>query len=423
MPGKPTGLVVFSNVNLADVEAGRMRNGCSIWVQGDSIVDIRPMDSEREREAAAVVECGGRTAVPGLWDLHTHPAWDWEAPPGTSGEAEATMALRALAKARQWLACGVTAIRVVATPGAVDIALRDSIARGEHTGPRVFAAGEGLSSTGGHGSYGANEGNGPEEFRRLARAQLARGADFIKLMATGGVGGSFERLTDPQLRPEEIRAAVEVAHDAGKKVTVHGGGAIGIQRALNEGVDGVEHGYEFDAETARMMADAGVLYVPTLVVSADIAYWLDLGPVPPWALAKLQQARATHRRCLELAMEAGVTIGVGTDLPTVMMGGVCSTVREMEIMVEIGMHPVDAVRAATINAARWFGRDGELGLLSPGRKADMVLVDGDPFRDVSVLRSPWIVVLDGRIVSGREEADVVGGADGTSSGTFYGGSG
>jgi imidazolonepropionase-like amidohydrolase len=342
---------------------------------GDEVLDVRP-----------------GVLVPGLIDLHEHLNGDGKYSIGDDSirPSEGTWAIVAAHYARQCLGRGITTVRTVGTPHHIDIALRRLIAEGLAVGPRLACAGQKLAMTGGHGSAKSRVVDGPHEAMKAVREQVKAGADLIKLTASGGVGitREGEEPTQPEMTVEEMRAACEVAHHAGLRVTVHADGVPGIRNSIAAGVDCIEHGIFLRAEEAREMARRGVALVPTLSTMHGIAFrGRALGMPESWIPIALDILEP-HQDSFRAALEAGVLFGAGTD-------GFGEMVAELQMFVKAGVSPYRALQAATRDAARIIGWERRLGTLEPGRLADLLAVPGNPLEDLTVLRAPRLVMRDG----------------------------
>ncbi|MDR7537774.1 MAG: amidohydrolase family protein [Armatimonadota bacterium] len=346
----------------------------------------------------AAFDLGGMTVMPGLFNVHVHlglrlPFPERRADPFTPGYRVMLNYRRAL----EALLAGTTSLRIVGEPYFTDIDVREAINRGLLPGPRIRCAGQAMIATGGHGhnSVGTVEADGPDGFRRAAREQLRSGADLLKICLTGGIGTPGEQPHQKQMADAEVAAVVEVAHNAGKRVASHTGGDGAIADAVRLGVDCIEHGYSFTDETAVAMAARGTFLVPTLCVTQELDYMRRHG-VQEWMLTKARAAADEHLASIRRAVRRGVTLCCGTDLlPSDPVDGTVATIREVELLVEAGLRPAEAIRAATWNSARLCGTDGEVGTLAAGKYADLLVVDGRPDERIRDLREIRLVMKGG----------------------------
>lgn len=388
----------------------------AVWIRGERIHAVgRAADVlARARGASGRIrqlDLGGAHVTAGLVNMHTHLSLSL---PGAFGEEIRAMTPHALALymadgARRTLHAGVTTVRCVAEKDGADFALRTAISAGRVPGPRILTAGQALVCTGGHGHSSSDtvECDGPVAFRAAVRRQVARGADLVKVMISGGLAGEHESVDTPQLTPDELEAVIETAHQWGRKVTAHAGPAPVIAAAVERGMDCVEHGYQLTGEVAALMADRGVALVPTLVVTRCGSFLDDLG-VPAWMQERSLRAGPRHLESYRTALDAGVEVLLGSDMPPFWpFEGTSATVRELEHMVAGGLNPAQALRAATIGPARWLGADDDLGTVQPGRYADLVAMDGDPTADVAAWRRLRWVMQGGRVV--RDDRSTVDG--------------
>lgn len=363
----------------------------------------------REQDVRAVtpgevvdVDLDGAHVMAGLLNMHTHLSLSL---PGPGGDAVSALSPHGLALymasgARRTVLSGVTTVRCVAEKDHADFALRRAIDDGWLAGPRIYTAGQALCCTGGHGhrDTDALQCDGADSFRRGARAQIAAGADLIKVMISGGIAGEHEQISTPQLTGDEIAAVVETAHAWGRRVTAHAGPAPIIEHAVRLGLDCVEHGYQLTEPVAALMAERGTSLVPTLIVTRCKDFFDELG-IPDWMQQRSLGAGERHVASYRMALEAGVEVMLGSDMPPFWpTGGTNATVRELEHMAEFGLAPLDALRAATIVPARWLGADRAIGTVEPGKYADLIAMDADPTRDVSALRTLRWVMKGGEVV-------------------------
>ena len=370
----------------------------AVLVEDDVIRAVGPRSAVEVPEGTTVVDCAGATVLPGLVDCHEHLLGRSRFGEGTTDidEPDATWAVVIAHYARQCLANGVTTVRVPGSHHGNDLAVRAAFDEGYLVGPRMVCAGEAITMTGGHGVGAGVEADGPVECARAARTQLARGADFIKVMASGGVGTVRvgEDPTHPELDVQELSAVVAVANAARKYVTAHADGVDGIGNALAAGVHCIEHGIYLTPSQAETMAARGVRLVPTLSTMVNIAR-----RGPEWGLPAEWTRIAEgildiHRESFRNALDAGVLFGTGTD-------GYGDIVDEIVELTSYGLSPLRALQAATRDAARIALPGGTFGVLRPGFSADVLVVTGDPLADLTRLRDVVTVMAQGRLVRGR----------------------
>jgi imidazolonepropionase-like amidohydrolase len=358
-------------------------------------------DLPKKVEGDRSFDMHGNTAMPGLFNVHAHLALIL---PFTSYKVDrynhAYWPLVLYRRAAEALNCGITTIRCVAEPYGADFAIRDAINKRMLWGPRIVAAGNMIIAHGGHSHHNIHsvECSGVPAFREAARDQIKRGADLVKIALTGGLSGSLEGFSDKQMTDDEVTAVVEVAHMAGKKVAVHIGGDKPIQDAVRLGVDSIEHAYVMSRETAGMMKVKGAWLVPTLAVTHAFSY-LEAHGSPEYQIRKAREAAHTHWNAIQYAIEAGVNIAVGTDLlPSDPLDGTNATVREIELLVEAGMKPLDAIKAATSASAKLCGVDKATGSLEAGKEGDVIVVAGKPDEKISDLRNLLLVARQSYLV-------------------------
>jgi len=408
----------FANAFVVDGVGPSPIANATVLVEDGRIAWIRTGDAPGIPPDAAVVDLHGGYLLPGLWDCHCHPGLlipDNDRYQAFETEAEAT--LRSLRNLLGALQAGITAVRAVASPGFVDVALREAIAGETPTGqwhdvltatplhgPRVFASGPGLRVTGGHGSERRAtelvphtlEVDGPDEVRKATRYVIKMGVDWVKLMITGGVAGIREGMGESQMTYEEIKAACDTAHNKGLKVCAHCGGAPAAKMAIDAGLDCLEHGYLLDQEAVDKMAERGVFYVPTMTITQDLER-KRLNRVPEYRMRKVMEAGQAHRKSLEMALRAGVKIASGPDANPMRE----TSVKEVYWLAQCGMTNLQALQAATINAAELCGVADQLGTVEAGKIADLIVVGANPLEDLSNLRDLRMVVKEGQIVVDR----------------------
>lgn len=396
------------NGTLIDGRGGEPLAHAHVEVAGNRITAVDTADPGPPRDGNIVIDLEGGYLLPGLWDCHVHLAMAF--PQGNLSkhplfEPQASRTLRAGRNAMDALRVGITAMRVVGDPDHLDIRWKQAFASGEFVGPRLFVSGKGLRPTAGHGYAGGTglEVDGPDEFLQAARDQIKHGADWVKIMVTGGVASKRETMHEPQATFEEIAAVVQAARERGKRSAAHIGGPEGAKYAVEAGIDTVEHGYLLDDEVIAMMVERGTYLVPTLSVTQDDAYissnWT------PWAIKKARDAAPGHLASFQKAIKAGVKIANGTDLTPIAE----TTPGEIEQLVRAGLSEMEAISASTRTAAELCGVEEELGTIEVGKLADMIVVRENPLDDISHLRGIRMVMKDGQIVGARLPANGTGG--------------
>jgi imidazolonepropionase-like amidohydrolase len=391
-----------------DVRTGQYRSQQTILIANGRIAAIGPASDMAARipAGARVVDLGGRTVLPGLIDCHTHLTFA----PNLIGPARLHVsvpreALIGARNARVTLEAGFTTVRNLGADGYADIALRDAVAAGDVPGPRIVASGPPLSITGGHFDQnflapqyqGPGDGvaNGIDGVIFKVRENIKYGADVIKFMATGGVLSEGDDPALEQYSPEEMRAIVATAHGLGRKVAAHAHGALGIRNAVLAGVDSIEHGTYIDEECIRLMKEHGVYLVPTLyLLDWFPEHSADLG-MTPGVLEKARVVMGIAGQNIGAAMRAGVKVALGTDAAVYPHG---QNGHEFAAMTRRGLTPLQAIQAATINAADLLGWTDRVGTIEPGKFADLIAVDGDPLADVTVLERVGFVMKGGAVV-------------------------
>ena len=390
------GKLVLANASIVDVPSGDIKERATLEIDGDRISDIQYKAHSVDR-TARVFDLEGAYVVPGLWNVHTHLGGLFPNTRDEHHESIADRTVRAGHNLMTAMARGITGIRVVGEAAGVDIAWRDAFRRGQILGPNLFVCGEPIVPTGGHGHDfpGALKADGPMEFRKAVRSQLARGVDQIKLLITGGVATPGEELGEAQALSDEISAAVEVAHRKGKRVTVHAGGAESVKEAVRLGVDCIEHGYQLDEEAAVMMAENGTYFVPTLFVTQYEGFLNHKG-MAKHAVEKVREGAPAHAKAFQSALKAGVKIAAGPDFNPISD----TSFVEIEMLVKCGMSPLQAITAATVVSAELCDFSEQSGSIDPGKLADMVVVPGNPLENVHELRNARLVLRAGQIVGG-----------------------
>jgi imidazolonepropionase-like amidohydrolase len=341
----------------------------------------------------------GRWLVPGLMNMHVHLGLKLPGAAGNSlaAETDTEEVLRMAGNARLSLLAGVTTLRLVGEDHGTDFALRAAIERGEVIGPRIKTAGEVIVPTGGHGSL---EADGPYALAHEVREQIKHGADWIKIAISGGISDERGSISAAPMTDEEMSTLIEVAHRNGIRVTAHNGSSEAARQALRFGIDGFEHGYHLDAAVLKDMKAKGVWLVPTIVVTQPgaLEFYRKIGS-PPWYLDRVKITGADHWAMLQNAIRMGVNIALGTDqFPFEPNDGTTATVAEAELYVKAGMTPLQALQAATTQAARMLAMDADVGSVTVGKFADIIAVSADPVKDIHALRTIDFVMKGGAVV-------------------------
>ncbi|HJU24727.1 MAG TPA: amidohydrolase family protein [Casimicrobiaceae bacterium] len=385
----------FFGGRFLDPRTRELRDGVEVLVEGERIREVS--DRPIKLDSATRIDLRGRTLMPGLIDAHVH-LFLAEVNLGLlDGMPLTLLTTKAVVAAKRMLMRGFTTVR---DAGGGDYGIKAAIDAGLVEGPRVFIAGMPISQTGGHAdfrrrtqtqyecscssglAYMSRIADGVPEMLKAVRDELRKGADQIKLMVSGGVASQSDPLESLQFRVDEIEAAVEQAMSFGTYVMAHAYSAEAIRRAVDCGVRTIEHGNLVDEAAARRMAERGAYMVPTLVTYDSLQ---RRGPdygLTPYSLEKNKIVLDAGLRSLELCRAAGVPIGFGTDLLGQLQENQCG---EFLIRAE-AMTPQEIIHSATIVNAQIVRREGELGEIKPGAFADLLVVDGDPYRDLRILQ-------------------------------------
>jgi imidazolonepropionase-like amidohydrolase len=368
----------------------------ALVVEGRRIAWMGPADQAPGTSPETVVEGGGRTVLPGLINCHVHLTADGAPDLHAQMAADTipTATLRAARCAWATLWSGVTTVRDCGAADNIVVDLAGEIDRGLVPGPRVQAAGRVITMTGGHGHFIGREADGPDEVRKAVRAEIKSGAAVLKVMATGGVLTPGVSPTQTALLPEELAVVAQEAHNSGRRATTHAIGRAGIHNALLAGIDSIEHGFYFDDELLELAVDRGTFLVPTmLAIDGIVRDGLARG-VPAWVVEKAEGEARQQRASFVAAVSSGMRIAAGTDAGTP-FNAHGEFARELALMVEHGLSPMQTLVAATSAAAENLGFAHDLGTLAVGKLADLILVDGDPVTDITATGRVVLVVKDG----------------------------
>lgn len=388
--------LVLKNANLFDGTGKPPYGPVTVIAEDDRITMVGSGEMVLP-ENAEVIDCAGKFLMPGMVDSHIHITGSGN--PNTLKNLKELVphkALRAAQNAKVTLEAGFTAIRDAGAGFLIDVALKQAVNEGLVPGPRMQVACHGLSISGGHGDTrngwppevqfaGRYVVDSPDEARRAAREQLRDGADHIKLHATGGVMSEGDVPTARGLTVDEMKAAIEEAHNVGKKAMAHAQGSNGIKNAILAGITSIEHGFYLTDEIIELMLKNDVFLVPTLAAVHHIVENGTKAGIPEYGVRKAMEAQEAHLASFRKAYAAGVKIAMGTDAATP-FNYHGKNALELELMVKAGMKPVDALVAATRMGSELMGWGDRMGQVKEGFWADMIVVDGDPLNDIKVLQ-------------------------------------
>jgi imidazolonepropionase-like amidohydrolase len=388
-----------------DVKTGKLLSDQTLVIEDGRIVSVGPAADVKVPVDSVRIELPNATVLPGLIDAHTHltmePKFGYDRL-AISVPREALIGAR---NARVTLMAGFTTVRNVGASGYSDVALRDAINAGDVPGPRLLVSGPALSITGGHcdnnmlpSEYHATSdgvADGIAAVQHKVRENIKYGADLIKVCATGGVLSLGDNPQHSQYTLEEMKAIVTDAHRLGRRVAAHAHGAEGIRWAAEAGVDSIEHGSYIDDAGIAAMKEHGTYLVPTLYLGDWMFEHVEETHMPPPLLAKAHDVIPAARKNIAHAFSSGVKVAFGTDAAVYPHG---LNAHEFAVMVRLGLTPLQAIQAATINAADLLGWAGKVGTIEPGAWADIVAVDGDPIKDVTTLERVKFVMKSGEVV-------------------------
>lgn len=387
-------MIIFENCNLIDGVADEPQEGMSVAVEGNRIREVS--DRKIDSSSAQRFDLKGKSLLPGFIDAHSHVYAIHLNEEWTRNMSHTLMMAHAIPRVRGMLMRGFTTVRDVA---GGDWGIKKAIADGVMVGPRMFVAGRALSQTGGHGDhrpktddeipcactnardYLTRIADGEDEVRAAARDELRKGADLIKVLVSGGVGSPNDKLDNTQYSLNELRVAVEEAEARGTYVAAHSYTAKSSRRAVECGVRTIEHGNFVDAETAQLMKEKGAYMVPTLICYRESAEHADEYGVSEVVKGKLREVNQAGLQMLEICQAAGVKMGFGTDLMGEM---IAAQSKEFKLRAE-ALKPMDIIKSATSVNAEILNQTGQLGIIAADALADMIVVDGDPLKNIEIL--------------------------------------
>jgi imidazolonepropionase-like amidohydrolase len=400
----PRHLVVHAG-HILDVKSGQLLPDQTVEIEDGKIVGVSGAAGAKIPAGAVRIELPNATLLPGLIDAHTHLTMDPRFGYETLAISVPRETLTGAKNARLTLLAGFTTVRNVGAHDFSDVALRDAVNAGDVPGPRMLVSGPPLGISGGHcdnnmlpfdyHATAAGVADGIAAVQHKVRENIKYGSDLIKICATGGVLSLGDDPQHSQYSLEEMKAIVADAHRLGRKVAAHAHGAEGIRWAAEAGVDSIEHGSYIDDAGIAIMKQHGTYLVPTLYLGDWMIENAGLTHLPPPLLAKAQQVIPAARNNIAHAFASGVKVAFGTDAAVYPHG---LNAHEFAVMVKLGMTPLEAIQAATINAADLLGWSGKVGTLDPGAWADLIAVDGDPIKDVTTLERVKFVMKGGEVV-------------------------
>lgn len=409
-------VVAFVGGRLIDGTGRTPIEKSAVLIEGPKIVGVGKRGSIQIPPDAKVIDVSGKTVMPGLIDCHVHLAgistdekinmqlWNLKTPP-------ALKLLHAVVNAQKALDSGITTLRNMARDEN-EVSLRDAFDQGVMVGPRIVTTAGGVGMTASHGDMftppiiprrPGDTADGPDECRKAVRERVRWGADFIKISTTGGVMSEGDESWWRNYSLSEIEAITDEAHALGRKVAAHAQGTEGIKNAIRGGIDTIEHGCYLDGEAIQMMVDRGTILVPTLAIVYEIVTRGEELGIPEYGMRKAKLVFEAHVESVKNAYKGGVRIATGTDTSgrVVRFG---NHAVELELLCKCGMSPMEAIVAATKTASEALGRQDKYGTLETGKLADMLVVDGNPLKDVRVLQDKdrvGMVMKNGEVVVNR----------------------
>ena len=386
---------LLQNLSLLEPETGHLQPGMKIRIEGDKVVAV---GKRVAAGGAEVVDCGGRTVMPGLIDSHVHVMLSSVSIPSLEKVPLTRGTARAAANMRGMIDRGFTTVR---DTGGADWGLKLAVEEGSIPGPRLFIAGQAIGPTGGHSdprrrtdvfgarchccnamAFSMNVSDGEREVRKAAREQMRQGADQVKIMMSGGVASPYDPLDSLQFSDGEIAAAVEEASAFGRYVCAHAYTPAAITRAAHAGVRTIEHGNLIDARSAKLMAEKGMFLVANLVAYYAMKERAGEFGMSGDMLEKNDLVIDGALKSLEICRDAGVPVAFGTDLLGELQ---VDQSREFLLRAEV-LSPIDIIRSATTIGAQLLRMEGKLGTLQPGAFADLIAIDGDPTADLGLFQ-------------------------------------
>ena len=401
-------MILIKNATLIDGTGSAPLPVATVLVQGERILDLGPTGAFSVPDGTEVIDASGKYLLPGLVDAHVHLFHEGFVPLPPKGSFLAYQTVVAVNNLRTALQSGVTTLRAISDGFYADLAMRSAVKNKILYAPRIFAAGNGICMTGGHGSglAGVLEVDGPQAVRQAVREQVKAGVDFIKLL-------SSHRTDTPEFSLEEIQAGVDEAHRLGKRIAIHAGNYVTTRMAAIAGVDSIEHGNFIDEETADLLAQKDISVIPTVWVYHSIKEKIDglganamskLGAEMKFDLEELEATRiwadrvvAQYPQTIALLRSRGIRIAAGTD--NVIADEAFAVLhKELAYMTHVGMTPMEAIVAATKHGAEVIGQEEQFGTAEKGKYADLIMVDRNPLEDIGALAEVSWVMKEGQVI-------------------------
>ncbi|WP_243300378.1 metal-dependent hydrolase family protein [Bacillus litorisediminis] len=386
---------LLKNCNIIDGLTDEVHENAFIKIENGMITEVG-QGEPTQTGGFEIIDCTGKYVLPGLIDCHVHLVWNGSADPQSviNHEENDRIALEAYKHALDTLRLGITTVRDLGSPDRTVLHVRNVINSNLLEGPTIIASGAPICMTGGHVYYLGYESDGADEVRKNTRRVLKEGADLVKVMATGGIYTKGEDPGSVQLTIEELSAAKEEALKKNKKVAAHADGLEGIMNCLEVGIDTIEHGIFADRQALEIMKKQGTFLVPTMAVMRQLTSSPD---IPAFALEKAKKVVEPHFNMLKEAVQIGVKIATGTDCGSPLTPPVYYF-DELSIMHEAGMSQMDVIKASTSVAAECLGIEDQVGSVSAGKQADLLIVEKNPLENLNSLRDDKLIMKNGVFV-------------------------
>lgn len=400
---KPVEIKALVGGTVIDVLGGRNIPDAVVVIQGDRISAVGPRSDVVIPQGATIIPAEGKWISPGLMNMHVHLGLNLPGATYIHNENPQARILRMTINGRKTLAAGVTTVRLTGEEDGSDFVVKDAFDKGLFDGPRIATVGQIIVPTGGHGTL---EADGPDGFSKAVRQQIKAGATWIKFSISGGISDTHGSIAAAPMTDDELRVGIEVAHRNGAKVTAHNGAPVAALKAMEYGIDSFEHGYYFTDPVLKMMKQKSVWLIPTMVVSqpGSLEFFKKIGS-PQWYLDRQKVVGTEHLKMLKDAVRIGVPIALGTDqFPFEPNSGTNATVSEAETYVLAGMTPLQALQSATSMPAKMLGMEADVGSITAGKYADILVLPADPSKDISALRTIDLVLKGGKAVYRRAPA-------------------